>query len=272
VWAFAVFGDRDSPGRGDFRLVLLLTVASYVVFYLLTWTRGRAILLGLALLFAAGWLVFEVASQDTPFLGGIESTGPFPDTPLPGSSFGSSDNQTETGIVELVIAAVLLGAGVLLDRRSRAGAATPCILVGSIYAVVAAFTLGGEVDDVYVTALFVVIAGLAIGLAGSIGRRRLTSYLGAIVLLGGVVTVVGQLTEDTTSGDDAAALLFGVFGLLGAAALVVVGVLIASRFGEPVDGGEPARPLPAPAPVPPTAPRPASDSPVADSDGGPPPL
>src|SRR4029079_7652104 len=67
VWAFAMLGDGQPGDRGDYRIILLLSVATYVVFYLLSWTRGRAILLGLALLLFTNWIVFEVADQSTPF-------------------------------------------------------------------------------------------------------------------------------------------------------------------------------------------------------------
>src|SRR5262245_11885477 len=67
VWLFAIMGDGQDFDRGDFRIILLLSVATYVTFYALTWTRGRAVLLGLALLLFTNWIVFEVADQSTPF-------------------------------------------------------------------------------------------------------------------------------------------------------------------------------------------------------------
>ncbi len=76
----------------------------------------------------------------------------------------------------------------MLDRKRRAGAATPCLLVGGLYAVYAAIGFGADVDDVYAAGAFVAIAGLTIGLAGSLGRRRGTSWIGSIVVLAGAVT------------------------------------------------------------------------------------
>lgn len=238
VWFFAVVGDSDDIGRGDFRLILGLSIAAYAVFYLLTWTRGRAILLGLALLFAANWLVFEVASQDVPFVVDVAGQAQSGGADDPSRVLGADDDVTETGIADLGVAVVLLGAGVVLDRRRKAGAATPCLLVGGLYAVNAAITLGVDVDDVYAAGAFVVLAGLAIGLAGSLGRRRGTSWIGAAVLLGGVVAVVVQATDDVTRGDNGT-LRFGELALAGAAALLLAGVVVARTFGEPVDGGEP---------------------------------
>src|SRR5713101_8026810 len=49
VWFFAFFGDSSDFGRGEQRGIYLLTLASYAVLYLFSWTRGRAILLAGAL-------------------------------------------------------------------------------------------------------------------------------------------------------------------------------------------------------------------------------
>ena len=209
VWLFAIIGDGEGVDRGDFRIVLLLSVATYVVFYALTWTRGRAILLGVALLLLTNWIVFEVADQSVPF--GVDAA-----TQVRGGGFNGpqqlagGDNATETGIVELVMAAVLLGGAVVLDRRGKIGAATPLLVVGGLQAVSAAATFGADAEDVYAVGVFLALAGLAIGLAGSLGRRRGTSYVGAAILLVGALVVVGKGTNDSASGDGSAA-VFGAF-------------------------------------------------------------
>ena len=48
VWIFALFGGGNAS-RDDLRLVYLLTFASYLLLYLVSWTKGRAILLAGAL-------------------------------------------------------------------------------------------------------------------------------------------------------------------------------------------------------------------------------
>src|SRR5262249_46520824 len=170
--------DGKSFSRGDFRLIMLLTIAAYVILYLMTWTRGHAILLGLAVLLAASWPVFEAADQSTPFgvdrVAQSETSGV---TNPSGLANSSNDKQTETAAIEIVIAVTLLGGGVLLDRRGRAGAATPLLLVGSLYAIFAASTLGTDVDNVYATGCFVIVAGVMIGIAGSFRRRRPTPWI-----------------------------------------------------------------------------------------------
>lgn len=266
VWVFAIFGDGDGGGRSDFRLVLLLTVGSYVILYLLTWTRGRAVLLGLALLFGSSWIVFEVTSQQAPFVvdvAGQAQTGEAFDNPF--ATVAGTD-RTETGLTELGIAVVLLGAGVALDRRRKAGAATPCLVVGGIYSVNAAVALGSDVDNVYALGGFVLLAGLAIGLAGTLGRRRGTSWIGALVALVGAVTMVVQGTTETASGGGSdAAWSFAGYALLAAAVLLVVGVLVARGLDEPLDGGEPAPPRPVAPSAPTPQPEPAAVAAAASS-------
>jgi hypothetical protein len=250
VWLFAIIGDGEGVDRGDFRIILLLSVATYVLFYALTWTRGRAVLLGLALLMFTSWIVFEVADQSTPF--GVGEAAQVQERGFEGSPavFGNDDNLTATGITQLIMAAVLLGGAVILDRRGRAGAATPLLVVGGLQAVQAAAALGADAEDVYVLGIFLALAGLAIGLAGTLGSRRGTSYVGAAVLLVGAVVVVGKGTSDAASGDGSAA-VFGAFALVAAAVLLVVGVLVARATDEPIDGGEPSVvPPPAPEPEP----------------------
>jgi hypothetical protein len=255
VWLFAIAGDGEGVDRGDWRAILLLTVATYAVLYALTWTRVRAVLLGLALLVAAGWLVFEVADQPTLF--GIERGDLIARSGLGGPRVLLSDPDdtlTETGIVEALIAVAGLGTAVVLDRRGKAGAATPFLVVGSLYALGAAVTLGIDIEDWYAGGILAAIAGLAIGLAGSLGRRRATSWFGSAVLLAGTVVIVAQGTEDTVSGGDGAAAVFGAFALLGAALLLMVGLFTSRACAEPLDGGEPFVPRP---PRPPT-PEPAT--------------
>jgi hypothetical protein len=251
-WAFAVVGDGEGFDRGDFRVILLLSVVTYLAFYLLTWTRGRAILLGLALLLFTNWIVFEVADQSTPF--GVGSATQVTRGFEGPRQLGLDDGkQTETGVTEVILAAVLLGGAVVLDRRGRVGAATPLLFVGGLQAVSAAAVLGADVDDVYAAGVFVAIAGLVIGLAGTLGRRRGTSWVGAAVLLVGALVVVVNGTNDAANGKDGSGAAFGAFALVAAAVLLLIGVLVARAVGEPLDGGEPipvAPPAPEPEPEP----------------------
>src|SRR5262245_31642467 len=243
LWLFAVVGDGDGAARGDIRLIFLLTTVSYLALYLLTWTRGRGVLLGGALLVAAAWLVFEVGDESLRF----GSSSPLSGSGLDSEPFG--DNSRSVAVVMVLIGLGLLGATALLDRRHRHGIATPCLVVGALYAIVGAYALGTDMDSVYATGIFLAVAGLAIGAAGIFGDRRATSWLGALVLLGGAVTVVAQGTEDSASGGGGEE-LFGLFALVAAAVLLVIGILVARTAKEPLDGGEPVVEVtPAPEPA-----------------------
>src|SRR3954469_10810736 len=141
LWLFAFFGSGDF-GKGELRAVYLLTLLSYAVLYLLTWTKGRAVFLAGALLVFASWAAFEVGDSDSgvvPFQPQISTS-----TSASTSSFTTDDDSTDaTATVALVIGLVFLGAGAVLDRRGYAGAATPFVAVGAIETLLGAIVLGG---------------------------------------------------------------------------------------------------------------------------------
>ena len=62
LWFFAFFGSGN-VGEGELRGVYLLTLVSYLVLYLASWTKGRAIFLAGALLVFASWVAFEVGDS-----------------------------------------------------------------------------------------------------------------------------------------------------------------------------------------------------------------
>ena len=245
LWIFAVIGDGDGVGRSDVRLVFILITVSYVAMYLLTWTRGRGVLLGGALFVAATWLVSEVADEAPRF--GV--SGPFGSAGLDNSNVFGDDGGRSVAVVMILVGVGFLGATALLDRSKRHGLATPFLVVGAIYAIIGAYALGIDLDSAYATGICLALAGLAIGAAGIFGDRRATSWLGALVLLFGAATVVAQGTEDSASGGGGEE-LFGLFALMAAAVLLVLGILVARTAGEPLDGGEPVPDTPAPPPEP----------------------
>ena len=69
------------------------------------------------------------------------------------------------------------------------------------------------------------------------------------MLFAGAVTVVAKGTEDSTSGGGGEE-LFGLFALLAAAVLLVIGIFVARTAHEPLDGGEPVMIETPPAPEP----------------------
>ena len=135
VWYFAVI-HNGLGGRGDLRIVYILTVLSYLVLYLMSWTKGRSILLAGALLFFASWISFEVAGSQSndliPFQGQIDNSQISGNLPSNSFTTSGSDTTNTTAATAMVIGLVFLGTGAALDRRKLRGAATPFVAVGAV--------------------------------------------------------------------------------------------------------------------------------------------
>ena len=254
IWYFALVGDGKF-GRGEQRGVLLLTLASYVVLYLLSWTRGRAIFLAGALLFLSLWIVFEVGTQNSPvpFERQVSSgTGTF----LPGfsgSSVDTSDDKTdETSSAALAVGVVLLAFGTVLDKKKLAGAATPFVAIGAIDLIAGAVILGGN-HSTLAGGLAAVGAGALVGLVGARGEgRRGTTWIGVLTVFGGLVAVLIDIDPDTAGQTGLIAAAFAL-GLV--AVSLVLGPILAEpdeddvpRPRKPTSLSEPAAAAPATSP------------------------
>jgi hypothetical protein len=246
VWLFALLGDGNG-GRGDVRAIYLLTLACYLVLYLVGWTKGRAIFLAGALLLFATWLTFEVAGDTNSFVpfqsvftNGSSTSGI--GTPTNSLSLSNASDTTDsTAAVALVIGILFLAAGTVLDRRELEGAGTPFIAVGALEAIVGAVVLGGN-ESVLMGGLLAVAAGAIVGIIGARGdRRRATTWIGVLTVFGGLVAVIVDIAPDSAWGIGAIALGFAV-------ALSLIAWWLAPVLGEPDDGDD--RP-PAPIPTPP---------------------
>ena len=259
VWFFAFFGG-GTAGRGDLRGVYLLTLASYAVLYLFTWTKGRAVLLAGALLVFASWVAFEVSDTNSsvvPFRTSITASPPSSSnfsnssgfsTSSPSSSFSSSsssptfgfnDTSDSAATMALCIGLVYLAFGAALDRRRYAGAATPFVAVGAIETLVGAVVLGGN-DSLLLGGVLAVVAGAIVGLVGGRGdRRRATTWIGVLAVFGGCVAIIADIAPDSPAGIGGIAFAFAL--VLGAVAFWLAPVL-----GEPDDGDD-ATPPTAPA-------------------------
>lgn len=233
LWFFVFFGDGESAGDGAVRGILLLCLAAYVALYLLGWTAGRAIFLGLALLFLAGWINFEVAGGDAvaPFQTEISSETGFEDPLGDGGSstdFGEPTSDDDTDVVSMLLGLGFLGAAAALDKKGRAGSATPFLAVGAVLAVSGATSLGGQ-ESVVLGGLLAAAAGAAVGVVGARGEgRRGSVWIGGLVVVVGLIAVIGDLANSTLG-------LAGLAALV-AAILVALGIVLAPRLGEPVDG------------------------------------
>lgn len=236
VWFFAFYGDGDTSGSTAG--VYLLIVATYLVLYVVAWTRGRAILLGLALLFLFGWITAEIQGDSTlvPFQTTVEgqTDTPFPatDPTFDDSSPFDEPDTTGSSIAALLLGGAALGAGAALDRRGLRGTATPFIAVGALYAIFGATALGSE-GSVIAGGLLAALAGAAVGLVGGVGEhRRGSTWIGVLTVVGGLAAVIGDLADSMLGFAGLAALV--------AAGLCAIGLAVAPRLDEAPDGDDAA--------------------------------
>ena len=248
VWFFAFVGNGQGAGRDEFRGIYLLTFGSYLLLYLLGWTRARSVFLAGTLLFFAIWITFEVAGGASntviPFQSQVSSsTGSSGAVNIGGTStnLGSGGDTTDsTETVALIVGLAYLGAGAVLDRKQMAGAATPFIAVGGFETIVGAVVLGGN-ESVLLGGLLAVVAGAVVGLVGAHGEnRRATTWIGGLTVFGGLVAIIVDIAPTSAAGVGGIAAAFAV-------ALGVVAWRLAPALGELDDGDGNLR-------VPPSAP------------------
>jgi hypothetical protein len=239
LWFFAFFGGGDT-GRDEIRGVYLLSLAMYLLLYLTTWTKGRAVFLAGVLIAFASWAAFEAgegSSTVIPFQSEVTgSTGSTDFGVTDSSQFTTEDDTTDaTAAVALITGLVFLGVGAALDRKRYEGAAPPFVAVGAFVTPVAAVGLGGH-DSVLLGGLLAIGAGAVCGLvAGRGDRRRATTWIGVLAIFGGCVAVLTDLAPDSAAGVGGIAFAFAL--VLGALAYWLAPVL-----GEPDDGFEPLPP------------------------------
>jgi hypothetical protein len=242
LWFFAFTGG-GSVGQGEVRGIYLLSLVGYVVLYLSTWTKGRAVLLAGALLAFASWATFEAGDSSSnviPFQSEVSSSTGSSSVSIDSQpTFSTEDDTTNaTATVALLLGLGFLAAGAVLDRRRRAGAATPFVAVGAFETLAGAIVLGGT-DSLLLGGLLAIAAGAVVGLVGGQGdRRRATTWIGALAVFGGCVAVIVDIAPSSAAG--LGGIAFGFALVLGAIAWWLAPVL-----GEPDDGDD-RTPRPAP--------------------------
>lgn len=235
IWIFAFVGDGSS-GDDTLRWIYLLVSVSYLALYLVSWTRGHAIFLALALLIVASWVTTEVGGLEGSSVPFQTQISPGVTAPFQGSGFEEEDdNTTETSTTSLVIGLIYLGAAAALDRKKLAGVATPFVLAGTISTLSGAVVLGAQ-ESLFWGGFSAVAAGSVVGLVGGLGEnRRFSTWFGTLFVVGGLIAIV----VDIVSGDDlsgGSSLEYaGVFALV-AVLMAGAAALAAPRLHEFVDG------------------------------------
>jgi LPXTG-motif cell wall-anchored protein len=231
IWFFAFYGNGQS-GSGGLRGIYLLSIAVYLVLYVVKWTRGRAVLLAGLLLFLASWLQFEIgasASTVVPLQSQFQSS-PF-GTHVSTSSSGLPKTGDDTATVALVVGLVFLTAAVVLDRRGLRGVALPFIAIGTLEAIAGAAVLGTNEDSAILAGLLVAVVGVVLCVIGALGEnRRGSTWLGVLAIVGGVLAAIGDASHSTLGFAGYSALVG--LGLL-AASLILAGRLHEAPDGEP---------------------------------------
>jgi hypothetical protein len=228
-FVFAFLGG-GSASKGDLTAVFGLTALVFVVCYLLVGTRGRAVFLGLALLF--GWLFVlnQVGNNAlSSVTNGTSITTPFGGSSGTSTAFGSTSggSQSDAGAASLVVGIGFLVGAVGLDRRRLAGAATPFVLVGAIATIVGAVDLGSDSSNT-VAGILVAAAGLVVGLVGAHGKRRASTWAGAVTVLVGLLVLIADLAGDSRLG-------FAALALVCAAGLLAIAIAAGPRLHEPAE-------------------------------------
>jgi hypothetical protein len=237
IWFFAFYGG-GSGGTSGLRGLYLLSIAAYLVLYVVKWTRGRAVFLALLLLFVASWIQLEIGSSSgtvLPFQSQIQSN-PFGTHVSSSSSglFGLGHNAgDDVATVALVLGLAYLAIAAVLDRRRYVGAALAFIVIGAIEGIAGAIALGANEHSVTLGGLLAALVGAVLVAIGALGEaRRGSIWIGVLAIVGGLVFVIGDAADST-------------LGFAGYAALIAIGLLgtsliLTARLHEPPDGGEPA--------------------------------
>ena len=108
------------------------------------------------------------------------------------------------------------------------------------YGIVGAVVLGGN-QSTLMGGLLALVAGAIVGIIGARGdRRRATTWIGVLVVFGGLVAVLADIAPDRAWGVGAISLGFAV-------ALGLIAWRLAPVLGEPDDGDDrPRGPTPTP--------------------------
>lgn len=234
-----------SDNRGGFLTGLVLAVV-FVGVWLAPGFRGNNMLLAaalLSLLAAFGSISstadsqlekcqqyvnegnFDAFQQDCQDLSTDTSSNILPAT--------ITDSLGDQGVIYLAGAALFLGATWVLDRRGYRGTGTAFAAAGLVASLTGAALLAGKFNST-LGPVFVTLVGALVCLVGSHGARRATTWWGAALVAGGIVTFVGVQMKPDSPG------ALGAVGII--AGVVLVALPLVSNAIRRANGGSAARP------------------------------
>jgi hypothetical protein len=222
----------------DQTVVVLVIAALYIVAWFLPGFRGRPVLLGLGVLSLASGIATALSSTaDCSGEDAFFDERCYSDSLLPDEVVRTLGQQ---GAIYLVLAAVLLGAVWLHDRRGYHGIGTSFVVPGLLLAFTGASLLATRFDSTGGAAL-VAAVGVVVCLVGSHGERRATTWWGAVLATVGVVALVLLAIEPSSEGGVRTALIL-------AGAVLIAGPMIvgAIRRSGQQEGAMPPPTLPPP--------------------------
>ena len=187
--------------------------------------RGRPLMLALGALFVVAAIGRATASGSTR------------DGAVPR---GVTDVIGGQGAIFLLMGMLLLGGVYLLDREGYAGVATSLVTAAIISSWVGVGQTVPKLDDTP-GSLLVIATGLVIGVVGTHGARRATSWIGALITGIGTVSFMYSLMQPFKNSSDV-----GIMLLLSGALLVGGAVAAAAIIRSRKAAAEAAPPPPVP--------------------------
>ncbi|HEX2381617.1 MAG TPA: hypothetical protein VHI95_03200 [Acidimicrobiales bacterium] len=222
--------DNDRVPPLQFDTILLVSTLVWATSYVFSPARGHCLYLSAALI--GVWLWLLEASEGLlsyPFraTGSLFrlSTG---DGEFGGPFFGSARTAPDphtVGSITLVLAVVSLVASAVLDRKGRAGMATPFVFVGVVQLAIGVALYADDLKQPG-EGLAAVVLGLVVVWMGATAGRRLTTWTGAAAVWLGLVLLIDEVVGDSATGVGVAAMVSGV-------ALVAVAHFVSTAWREP---------------------------------------
>jgi hypothetical protein len=227
---FLVFVTYSKTKPPSFSTILLLSCIGWAAGYFVGPGRGHNFYLGAGLL--GLWLWFlevteHLFSFPTVFLFDVAraASANTIDPALSRSSpFESRPSATNVGIYTLLFAVGYLLVAHLCDRKAKRGFGTPFAFAGILTLIVAISALGDDLHQIG-TGIAFTASGLVLAYLGATNGRRATNWAGAVLVFGGITTVVADPFDTATA--------FGFAEIVVAAGVILAAHGITTRFHEP---------------------------------------